>query len=117
MDRSCSSPSRQGVGCATPSVKPADNVKKARAVGRAGRTGVAYSLFTRDELPFALDLHLFLGRGLAPAPRRSVSDAAAAGAEAGGQDGDAQATSVFGSFPLVRAAAGSAVLHAAQHQL
>ena len=85
------------------------------AVGRAGRTGMAYSLFTRDELPFALDLHLFLGRRLAPAPRRSVSDAAAAGAEAGSDGGEAQATSVFGSFPLV----GAAEAHAApaQHQL
>lgn len=88
--------------CSAPAFMP--RLHGACAVGRAGRTGMAYSLFTRDELPFALDLHLFLGRRLAPAPRRSVSDAAAAGAEAGSEGGDAQATSVFGSFPLVRAA-------------
>jgi hypothetical protein len=70
---------------------------------RAGRTGMAYSLFTREELPFVLDLHLFLGRRLAPAPRRSVGDAAAAPMEAGGEGGK-QATSLFGSFPLVRVA-------------
>jgi hypothetical protein len=105
------------LGVGTLNEKRADEVTEARAVNRAGRTGMAYSLFTRDELPFALDLHLFLGRRLAPAPRRSVSDAAVAGAEAGGEDGDAQATSVFGSFPLVRAAGASAVLHFAQHQL
>lgn len=68
---------------------------------------MAYSLLTREELPFALDLHLFLGRRLAPAPRRSLADAAAAAAaEAPSEGGEPQATSVFGSFPLVRAARG-----------
>ena len=33
-------------------------------VARAGRTGVAYSLVSVDEVPYLLDLHLFLGRGL-----------------------------------------------------
>lgn len=31
-------------------------------VGRAGRSGVAYSLICQDEMPFVYDLHLFLGR-------------------------------------------------------
>lgn len=63
----------------------------------AGRTGTAYSLFTREELPYALDLHLFLGRRLVPAPRRSISDAAAS------EKGDVpEDTSLFGTFPLVR---------------
>lgn len=29
---------------------------------RAGRTGTAFSLVCSDELPYVLDLHLFLGR-------------------------------------------------------
>lgn len=35
---------------------------------RAGRSGAALSLLTRDELPFLLDLHLYLGREVLPAP-------------------------------------------------
>ncbi|XP_058137371.1 ATP-dependent RNA helicase DDX54 isoform X2 [Dasypus novemcinctus] len=34
-------------------------------VARAGRSGTAYSLVAPDEVPYLLDLHLFLGRSLA----------------------------------------------------
>ncbi len=38
-----------------------------------GRSGTAYSLLTRDELPYLLDLQLFLGRSVAPVtPSTSV---------------------------------------------
>lgn len=33
-------------------------------VARAGRSGTAYSLVAPDEVPYLLDLHLFLGRAL-----------------------------------------------------
>ena len=33
-------------------------------VARAGRSGTAFSLVAPDELPYVLDLHLFLGRPL-----------------------------------------------------
>lgn len=33
-------------------------------VARAGRNGTAYSLVASDEIPFLLDLHLFLDRPL-----------------------------------------------------
>ncbi|XP_013359039.1 PREDICTED: ATP-dependent RNA helicase DDX54 isoform X2 [Chinchilla lanigera] len=33
-------------------------------VARAGRSGTAYSLVSPDEVPYLLDLHLFVGRGL-----------------------------------------------------
>lgn len=33
-------------------------------VARAGRSGTAYSLISSDEVPYVLDLHLFLGRPL-----------------------------------------------------
>ncbi len=33
-------------------------------VARAGRSGCAYSLLSSDEVPYMLDLHLFLGRPL-----------------------------------------------------
>ena len=55
---------------------------------RAGRPGSALSLLTRDELPYLLDLHLFLSRQSAPAPlspdQQLVTEAAAAMAAAGG---------------------------------
>ena len=62
----------------------------------AGRTGTAYSLLTRDELPYALDLHLFLSRPLLPAPMQSLQQAAAAA-----ETMDPQA-SMYGTFPQVR---------------
>ena len=65
------------------------------AARRAGRVGTAYSLLTRDELPYLLDLHLFLSRPLRPAPVQSIAAAAAVA-----QDADPQ-TSVYGAFPLV----------------
>jgi ATP-dependent RNA helicase DDX54/DBP10 len=37
-------------------------VHRVGRVARAGRSGVAYSLVCPDDLPFAVDLHLFLGR-------------------------------------------------------
>lgn len=33
---------------------------------RAGKSGQAYSLVTRDEMCYLLDLHLFLGRPFCP---------------------------------------------------
>ncbi|XP_021113107.1 ATP-dependent RNA helicase DDX54 isoform X2 [Heterocephalus glaber] len=37
-------------------------------VARAGRSGTAYSLVSPDEVPYLLDLHLFVGRTLSLAP-------------------------------------------------
>jgi ATP-dependent RNA helicase DDX54/DBP10 len=39
-------------------------VHRVGRVARAGRSGKAYSLVCADEVPFLLDLHLFLGRPL-----------------------------------------------------
>uniref|UniRef100_H2ZC85 RNA helicase n=1 Tax=Ciona savignyi TaxID=51511 RepID=H2ZC85_CIOSA len=39
-------------------------VHRVGRVARAGRTGTAYSLVCQDELAYAIDLHLFLGRPL-----------------------------------------------------
>ncbi|XP_002739459.1 ATP-dependent RNA helicase DDX54-like [Saccoglossus kowalevskii] len=44
--------------------KPKLFVHRVGRVARAGRTGTAYSLIASDELPYLLDLHLFLGRPL-----------------------------------------------------
>jgi hypothetical protein len=47
-----------------------------------GRPGTAYSLVLREELPYLLDLHLYLGRRVAPAPE-SPDGAAIEAARAG----------------------------------
>ena len=64
-------------------------------VARAGRTGKALSLMTREELPYLLDLHLFLSRPLQPAP---VVPLSAARLAANSLDA---ASSLYGSFPQV----------------
>lgn len=43
-------------------------VHRAGRAARAGRSGTAYSFVTREDLPYLLDLLLFLGRPLHPAP-------------------------------------------------
>lgn len=59
-------------------------------VARAGRSGTAYSLVAPDELPYLLDLHLFLGRALtlacpqdAPAGERARLDLVQSGPSTG----------------------------------
>lgn len=42
--------------------KPELFVHRVGRAARMGRTGTAHSLLTRDEIPFLLDLHLFLSR-------------------------------------------------------
>eukprot|EP00127_Corallochytrium_limacisporum_P001097 Clim_evm8s39 gene=Clim_evmTU8s39 len=44
--------------------KPKLFVHRVGRVARAGRTGTAYSLVSNDEIPYLIDLHLFLGRPL-----------------------------------------------------
>eukprot|EP01027_Heterolobosea_sp_BB2_P003864 GEZU01005819.1.p1 GENE.GEZU01005819.1~~GEZU01005819.1.p1 ORF type:complete len:808 (-),score=272.47 GEZU01005819.1:49-2472(-) len=44
--------------------KPKLFVHRVGRAARAGRSGTAYSLVTMDELPYMVDLHLFLGRPL-----------------------------------------------------
>nr|WCZ58550.1 ATP-dependent RNA helicase [Andalucia godoyi] len=39
-------------------------IHRAGRAARAGRSGTAYSLFSADEMPYVLDLHMFLHRSL-----------------------------------------------------
>lgn len=48
--------------------KPKLFIHRVGRVGRAGRTGTAYSFVTSEDMPYLLDLHLFLSRPLKPAP-------------------------------------------------
>ncbi|XP_065063488.1 ATP-dependent RNA helicase DDX54-like [Rhopilema esculentum] len=54
--------------------KPKLFVHRVGRVARAGRSGTAYSFVANDELPYMLDLHLFLGRPLKTAARDSSQD-------------------------------------------
>lgn len=56
-----------------------------------GRPGTAFSLVLREELPYLMDLHLYLGRAVVPAPEAPDAAAVAAAREAGfglGPDGE-----------------------------
>lgn len=75
--------------------KPKLFVHRVGRAARAGRTGTAYSLLTRDEIPYLIDLHLFLSRPLSPAPVQPLQQAAAAAAELD------PSASVYGTFPQV----------------
>lgn len=48
--------------------KPKLFVHRVGRVARAGRTGTAYSLATLEDMPYVLDLHLFLSKPLRAAP-------------------------------------------------
>ncbi|XP_070534203.1 ATP-dependent RNA helicase DDX54-like [Ptychodera flava] len=54
--------------------KPKLFVHRVGRVARAGRSGTAYSLVSSDELPYLLDLHLFLGRSLTYASHTTKQD-------------------------------------------
>jgi ATP-dependent RNA helicase DDX54/DBP10 len=48
--------------------KPKLFVHRVGRVARQGRTGTAYTFVTSEDMPFMLDLHLFLSKPLRPAP-------------------------------------------------
>lgn len=59
-------------------------VHRSGRTARAGRTGTAYALLTEKDLPYLLDLHLFLSKPIAAADGSDCEDSSA----------------VFGHFPL-----------------
>ncbi|MQM01700.1 hypothetical protein Taro_034464, partial [Colocasia esculenta] len=48
--------------------KPKIFVHRVGRAARAGRTGTAYSFVTSEDMPYLLDLHLFLSKPIKPAP-------------------------------------------------
>ena len=81
--------SRQSSGCCV-----SRQLKNAMLV--AGRSGMAFSLFTRDELQYLLDLHLLLSSTLTPAPAVPLPQAADAPLSLSASN------SVYGMVPQVR---------------
>eukprot|EP00889_Picochlorum_renovo_P007309 jgi/Picre1/34339/NNA_001811.t1 len=78
--------------------KPKLFVHRSGRVARAGRPGTSYNFVTSDELGYLVDLHLFLGRKLNPAPIRNLAKAAEK-VEAMVADPNAPPPSEFGRFP------------------
>ena len=70
--------------------KPKLFVHRAGRAARAGRSGRAISLVEPEEMPYLVDLHLYLGRNLRPVPLGeegpSSSSAAAANGRVGAND-------------------------------
>lgn len=74
-------------------------VHRAGRVARAGREGWAHSLVARDEAPYLLDLHLFLGR---PLRALSFSPSEGKGGDSDADDAEDDAvggSTVLGAFP------------------
>ncbi|KAL4439981.1 hypothetical protein ABPG75_002982 [Micractinium tetrahymenae] len=99
--------------------KPKLFVHRSGRAARAGRTGTAFSLLTRDELPFLLDLHLFLSRPLRLAAVQGIREAAAEADTLAPDSG-----SLYGTFPqaalddvLVRVRSALAASHDLEGQL
>ncbi|KAK3910911.1 ATP-dependent RNA helicase DDX54 [Frankliniella fusca] len=65
---------------------------------RAGRSGTAYSLVSTEELPYLLDLHLFLGRGIKKAKHTVVIKKEKQENEKSNDDNDVE-DGVFGRVP------------------
>lgn len=89
--------------------KPKLFVHRVGRVARGGNPGTAYSFVAADELPYLLDLHLFLGRPFA---------VAAGGVSADEPDGTGAA--VYGGLPseaMLRAADECAMYHSADPEL
>ena len=51
-------------------------VHRSGRAGRAGRAGTAFSFVTQEDLPYAVDLHLFLSRPLVAVPMHGSTEAA-----------------------------------------
>lgn len=54
--------------------KPKLFVHRVGRAARAGRTGTAYSFLTSEDMPYLLDLHLFLSKPVKPAPSEDVME-------------------------------------------
>ncbi|KAL2894087.1 putative DEAD-box ATP-dependent RNA helicase 29 [Bienertia sinuspersici] len=74
-------------------------VHRVGRVARAGRTGTAYSFVTPDDLPYLLDLHLFLSKGVRPAPTEDEVLKNMTGVMAKIDQDMANGVTVFGRFP------------------
>ncbi|CAI7850126.1 unnamed protein product, partial [Closterium sp. NIES-53] len=78
--------------------KPKLFVHRAGRAARAGRSGTAYSFFTAEELPFVLDLHLFLSKPIRPAPLDSEIEATGGASLLAAKEAQERGETVYGRY-------------------
>ncbi|CAI5496413.1 unnamed protein product [Closterium sp. Naga37s-1] len=78
--------------------KPKLFVHRAGRAARAGRSGTAYSFFTAEELPFVLDLHLFLSKPIRPAPLDSEIEATGGASLLAEREAQERGETVYGRY-------------------
>ncbi|KAJ0988260.1 hypothetical protein J5N97_006616 [Dioscorea zingiberensis] len=79
--------------------KPKIFVHRVGRAARAGRTGSAYSFITNEDMPYLLDLHLFLSRPLRPAPTEEELLHDMEGVCSKIDDALANGETIYGRFP------------------
>ncbi|TXG73388.1 hypothetical protein EZV62_001967 [Acer yangbiense] len=79
--------------------KPKIFVHRVGRAARAGRTGTAFSFVTSDDMPYVLDLHLFLSKPIWPAPTEQKVLQDMDGVMSKIDDAVANGETVYGRFP------------------
>eukprot|EP01018_Ginkgo_biloba_P000650 Gb_13284 [translate_table: standard] len=79
--------------------KPKLFVHRVGRAARAGRTGTAYSFVTSEDMPYLLDLHLFLSKPIRPAPSEDEVANDREGVLARVNEAMEKGESVYGRFP------------------
>ncbi|KAK0602118.1 hypothetical protein LWI29_030498 [Acer saccharum] len=79
--------------------KPKIFVHRVGRAARAGRTGTAFSFVTSDDMPYVLDLHLFLSKPIWPAPTEEKVLLDMDGVMSKIDDAVANGETVYGRFP------------------
>ncbi|KAK4275966.1 hypothetical protein QN277_018974 [Acacia crassicarpa] len=79
--------------------KPKIFIHRVGRVARAGRTGTAYSFLTSEDMPYLLDLHLFLSRPIKAAPTEEEVLQDMEGAFSKIDQAIAKGETVYGRFP------------------
>lgn len=79
--------------------KPKIFVHRVGRAARAGRTGTAYSFVTSEDMPYLLDLHLFLSKPVRPAPTEEEVMQDRDGVLAKIDQAVANGETIYGRFP------------------
>ncbi|KAL8467026.1 hypothetical protein ACS0TY_035923 [Phlomoides rotata] len=79
--------------------KPKLFVHRVGRAARAGRTGTSFSFVTTEDMPFVLDLHLFLSKPIRPAPTEEEVLRDMDGVMSKIDEAVANGATVYGRFP------------------
>ncbi|KAF9599739.1 hypothetical protein IFM89_001685 [Coptis chinensis] len=79
--------------------KPKIFIHRVGRAARAGRTGAAFSFVTPEDMPYLLDLHLFLSKPVRPAPTEEEVQRDRDGIFSELDDAIANGETIYGRFP------------------